>query len=75
MINRDALTLCLSRRLAMSDGRNQQQAMIATARTLRSETRNTDTYDALGVFIAATPAERQKIVALSERMFLVENGL
>ena len=69
-INSECLTLCLSRRLAMADGRNQQQAMIQTARIIRQETKRKDTYESLGVFLTATPAERQKIIELSERMFL-----
>jgi hypothetical protein len=67
--NSEALTLALSRRLAIADGRNQQQAMIHTARVLRAETKNTDTYQSLGVFLTATPAERQKILAVTEGMF------
>ena len=69
-INSEALTLVLSRRLAIADGRNQQQAMIHTARQLRAETHSKDTYESLGIFLTATPAERQKIVELSERMFI-----
>jgi hypothetical protein len=69
-INSEALTLVLSRRLAIVDGRNQQEAMIHTARRLRAETRNRDTYESLGIFLSAAPAERQKVVDMSERMFL-----
>lgn len=69
-INSEALTLCLSRRLAIADGRNQQQAMMQTARIIRQHTKRKDTYEALGIFLTATPAERQKIVALSEKMFI-----
>jgi hypothetical protein len=68
-INSEALTLALSRRLAIADGRNQQQAMIHTARILRAETKNPDTYQTLGVFLTATPAERQRILAVTEGMF------
>ena len=70
-INAEALTLCLSRRLAMADGRNQQAAMIDTARKIRRQTKSRDTYESLGLFLTATPQERQKVVALSERMFLI----
>jgi hypothetical protein len=70
-INSEALTLALSRRLAIADGRSQQQAMIHTARVLRAETKNPDTYQTLGVFLTATPAERQKILAVTEGMFTV----
>lgn len=69
-INSEALALVLSRRLAMADGRNQQQAIIHTARVIRNETRNRDTYESLGIFLSATPAERQKILDVSERLFL-----
>lgn len=69
-INSEALTLALSRRLAIADGRNQQQAMIHTARTLRAETHNHDTYESLGVFLTAAPSDRQRIVELTERMFI-----
>ena len=67
--NSEALTLALSRRLAIADGRSQQQAMIHTARVLRAETKNADTYQSLGVFLTATPAERQKILEVTEGMF------
>lgn len=69
-INSEALTLALSRRLAVVDGRNQQQAMIHTARILRAETHNRDTYESLGIFLTAAPADRQRVVELTERMFL-----
>lgn len=68
MINSEALTLALSRRLAMVDKRNQQAAMIHTARVLRAETKNKDTYKALGEFITCTDAERQVIMEATERM-------
>ena len=70
-INSEALTLCLSRRLAMADDRNQQAAMIETARKIRCQTKSRDTYESLGLFLTATPQERQEVVALSERMFLI----
>ena len=69
-INSEDLTIALSSRLAIVDGRNQQAAMIHTARVLRSETKNRDTYESLGVFLTATPSERQRIVEVTERMFL-----
>lgn len=74
-INSEALTLALSRRLAIADGRNPQQAMIHTARVIRNETRNKDTYESLGIFLTATAAERVMAVAMSERMFLTINGV
>lgn len=69
-VNSEALTLVLSWRLAIADGRNQQQAMIHTARVIRNETRNKDTYESLGIFLSATPAERVMAVDVSERLFL-----
>lgn len=69
-INSEALTLVLSRRLAIADGRNVQQSMIHTARRLRAQTHNRDTYESLGMFLTASPDDRVRIVELSERMFL-----
>lgn len=69
-INGDGLTIALSRRLAIVDGRNSQQAMIQTARTIRRETKNRETYESLGVFLTATPEEKDKTIELVERMFL-----
>lgn len=66
----DAITLCLSRRFAMLEGRNQQAAMIATARIIREETNDRETYAALGDFLTATPAERHTIVDICERELL-----
>jgi hypothetical protein len=64
----EALTLCLSRAIARLEQRNQQEAMLHTARQLRAATRDTDTYNALGDFISATPPERQAIVTLIRGM-------
>ena len=69
-INGDGLTIALSRRLAIVDGRNSQQAMIQTTRTIRRETKNRETYESLGVFLTATPEEKDKTIELVERMFL-----
>lgn len=71
-INAEALTLYLSRRLAIADGRNQQQAMMQTARIIRQQTKRKDTYEALGIFLTATPEGWEKIVALSEKMLIGE---
>ena len=68
-MNSEALTLTLSRRLAIADGRNQQEAIIATARLLRSETKSSTAYAALGDFITCQPGNRQKIINEMERMF------
>lgn len=74
-INTEAVTLCLSRRIAMKEGRNQQAAMIQTARKLRAQTKNSEAYSLLGEFITATPAERVAIVSTVERMFLADAEL
>ena len=66
----DAITLCLSRRFAMLEGRNQQAAMIATARIIREETKDRETHAALGDFLTAAPAERHIIVDICERELL-----
>jgi ribosomal 50S subunit-associated protein YjgA (DUF615 family) len=63
-----ALTLCLSRAIARLEQRNQQEAMLHTARQLRAATHDTGTYNALGDFISATPPERQAIVTLIRGM-------
>lgn len=68
----DAIKLCLSRRFAMLEGRNQQAAMIATARIIREETKDRETYAALGEFITATPRDRQIIVDVAEQNLLDE---
>jgi hypothetical protein len=69
-VNSDCLTLCLSRRLAIVEGRNPQAAMIATARKIRSETKKARNYDVLGEIITATPQERDLAVLTAEKMFL-----
>lgn len=68
--NSDILTLALSRQLAIADGRNTQAAMIATARTIRARTKDSDTYESLGLFITATPTERHTILNMTEGMAL-----
>lgn len=67
-MNTDSITLALSRRVAIADGRNQQQAMVATARKLRASTCDTGSYNALGDFITCTDAERHAILNLVEGM-------
>ena len=69
-MNGDAVTLCLSRRFAMLEGRNQQAAMIATARRLRMTTTNEETYSSLGLLLTATPRERQIMVDITEKNLL-----
>ena len=69
-INSQALTIALSRRLAMSDKRNQQQAIIQTASRLMDGATET-AKAALIDLISATPAEKQKTVDTVEKMFLL----
>ncbi len=71
-VNSDCLTLCISRRLAIAEGRNPQAAMIATARKIRSETKKARNYDVLGVIINSTPEERNLAVLTAEKMFLLD---
>lgn len=55
-------TLALSRWIAIADGRNQQAAMVqCAARLLHGASPENKIY--LLQFIAATPAERQRIVS------------
>lgn len=65
----EVLTLCLARRFAILENRNQQAAMIAAARQLRKEATG-ETFKRLGDFITATPAERQLIVSEIERIYV-----
>ena len=68
-VNSEALTLALSRRLAIADGRNQQQAMIQCAARLLEGASPTIKHTVIQ-FIATTPSERQAAVAVTERMFI-----
>jgi hypothetical protein len=67
-INSEALTLALSRRLAIADKRNQQAVIIQTAARLLSGA-DAETKDSLMRLIAATPSERQRILNLTEAGF------
>lgn len=69
MINSEAMTIALSRRLAEAEKRNVQQSMIQTARKMRSETKDKETYSALGEFITCSDDERMVIINTMERMF------
>ena len=68
-INSEALTLALSRRLAIADKRPQQAAIIQTAARLLSGA-DAETKDSLMRLIAATPSERQIIINLTEKSLL-----
>lgn len=69
-MNSDALTLALSRLIAIAERRNQQESIVATARRIRATTKDKTTYSALGDFITCSPAERQKILNVTEGLFL-----
>jgi hypothetical protein len=68
--NAEALTIALARRLAIADKRPQQAAIIQTAARMMTQTQDPQTKRACLDLIAASPAERQKIVALTEKLFL-----
>jgi hypothetical protein len=67
-INSEALTLALSRRLAIADKRPQQATIIQTAARLLSGA-DAETKESLMRLIAATPSERQRILNLTEAGF------
>lgn len=68
-INSQALTIALASQLAIADKRPQQAAIVQTAARLLSESEG-ETKENLMLLIAATPAQRQEIVGLTERMIL-----
>lgn len=68
-INSQALTISPARQLAIADKRPQQAAIVQTAARLLSESEG-ETKENLMLLIAATPAQRQGIVGLTERMLL-----
>lgn len=70
MVNSEALTICLARRLAIADKRQQQAAIVQTAASMMQQTQDEQTKKACLDLIAASPAERQRIVALTEKLFL-----
>lgn len=68
-INSQALTISLSRQLAIADKRPQQTAIVQTAARLLPDA-NSETKEALLRLIAASPADRQKIVSFTEKQVL-----
>jgi len=68
--NTEALTIALARRLAIAEKRPQQAAIIQTAARMMTQTKDEQTKRACLDLIAASPAERQKIIALTEKLFL-----
>lgn len=73
-INSQALTISLSRQLAIADKRPQQAAIVQTAARLLSESEG-ETKESLMLLIAATPAQRQQIVSNMDKVFLSQGGL
>lgn len=67
--NSKATTIALARRLAMADNRNQQAAIVQCAARMLDGA-GEETKDSLMRLISATPAQRQEILSLTERMIL-----
>lgn len=68
-INSQSITISLARQLAIADKRPQQAAIVQTAARLLPDA-DSETKEALLRFIAASPADRQKIVSFTERQVL-----
>ncbi len=68
----ESLTIALSYRLAIVDGRNVQAAIVQTARKLRQSTKNERQYATLGAFINSAPEDRLVMAAGIEKMFLLD---
>ena len=69
MKNYAGLTICIARRLAQSSKANQQAAIVQTAARLLSGA-DDETKESLMRLIAATPSERQRVLNLTEALFL-----
>ena len=69
MNNYAGLAICIARRLAQSEKTNQQAAIIQTAARLLSGA-DDETKESLMRLIAATPSERQRVLNLTESLFL-----
>ena len=70
MLNQQATTICIARRLAQCYKENQQAVIVQAAARLLPES-DEETKDALMQLIAASPAQRQEIVSRAERDLLV----
>jgi len=68
--NTEALTICLARRLAIQHKEPQQAAIVQTAARMLEQSTDEQTRSACLDLIAATPAERQRIVAFAEAILL-----
>lgn len=69
MTNSEALTVALARQLAIADKRQQQAAIVQTAARLLSESEG-EKKESLMLLIAATQAERQRVINLTEALLL-----
>jgi hypothetical protein len=69
MKNYSGLAICIARRLAQADKTNQQAAIIQTAARLLSGA-DDETKESLMRLIGATPLERQRVLNLTESLFL-----
>lgn len=67
--NYAGLTLCLARRLAIADKAPQQATIVQTAARLLSSA-DAETKDSLMRLISASPSERQRVLNLTEALFL-----
>jgi hypothetical protein len=70
--NTEALNIALARRLAIADKRPQQAAIIQTAARMMTQAQDPHTKMACLDLIAASPSERQRIISLTEKLFLSE---
>lgn len=65
----EVTTLLLSHKLAQADKRNVQASLLHAARAIRAQTKDKETYTALGLFITGSPADRLVIMNDMERMY------
>ena len=69
MNNSAGLAICIARRLAQSEKTSQKAAIIQTAARLLSGA-DDETKESLMRLIAASPSERQRVLNLTESLFL-----
>ena len=65
----EVTTLLLSHKLAKAENRNVQASLLHTARAIRAQTKDKETYAALGMFITGSPDDRLVIMNDMERMY------
>lgn len=68
-MNSEVTTLLLSHKLAKAEKRNVQASLLHTARAIRAQTKDKETYAALGMFITGSPDDRLVIMNDMERMY------